>query len=818
MINHSTVCAGTGAKIFKVLGTLFLIGVISVAIYMCIFVMYVKNNLMDEVDVSYEDFFVSLSSVIYYNDPETGKPKELVTIESGETRKWIDYEDIPIDFEHAFVSIEDERFYKHNGVDWYRTAGAFVNMFLNMKNTFGGSTITQQLVKNVTEYNENTVRRKLVEIFRAMEFERKYDKWQIIQWYLNEIYFGHGQYGIVAASEYYFGKDVSELSLAEITSIVGITNNPSMYSPYLDKEENKERQELILGKMLELEYIDKATYDAAKAEELHFVPDHSSSDGSMSDGTHYSYFADAVIEDVIAGLMESKNVSYDVAERLLLTGGYKIYSTMNPDIQADIDAVYTDLSKAPSSKNSKKLQSAIVVVDPFTGNIVGMSGGLGQKEGDRVLNRATQTQRPPGSSFKPIATYGPAVEYGLITPGTLFEDTDSVKLTGTDWMPMNDDRKYNDIVDLRTAINKSLNTVAAQVMDMLTPQKSYEFLTQKLGITSLLEYRDGKSDIDYAPLALGQLTDGITVREMASAYTIFVNGGTWTEGRTYTAIYDSNDQLVYENIPETTQAVSEKTAYWITNMLSNAVSYGTGTTARLSDMPTAGKTGTSTNNQDRWFCGYTPYYVAAVWSGYDIPSRLSVTGSSNPSAKLFNLVMTRIHEDLEYKSFTKPEDTYLKPVEGVKAVDYIIRCVDAFGNIIYEEPHSGVIEKVYTLEAPEVENYIPVAITKDFQLLEDPTKNIVVFLYNSVITDVNYTIRCEDLAGNVIHERVETGLFGQTVTVLPPALMGYEPIETSQSVILGEKTVVTFSYKTTAPIFPIDPLPNPDGDGGGMQE
>ena len=684
-------------SILKAVGTVFLVCFLALAIYGCIFVLYVKNVLLTEVDVSYEDMKMNLSSVVYYQDQETGEYVEYVTLESTENRTYIAYENIPTYFEHAVVAVEDKDFYKHHGVDWSRTVSAFFNMFLGMKNTYGGSTITQQLIKNVTGYDDDTVRRKITEIFRALEFEDEYDKWQIIEWYLNEVYFGHGQYGIVAASEYYFGKSVDELSLAEIACIVGITNNPSLYSPYSYPENNKKRQEIILDLMLEQGYINQEEHDEAVSQELVFVEDHSSGKDSISEETHYDYFVDALIEDVINDLMEIKSCSYDTAEHLLLTGGYKIYATVDPEIQSKIESVYSDLSKVPQSYNSKQLQSAVVVCDPYTGNIVGLCGGVGEKEGDRVLNRATQTLRPPGSSLKPLAVYAPAMEEGLITPNTKFEDAEDIKLKGTSWFPHNDDYSYSGVVTINTAICKSLNTVAAQVMDLLTPQKSYEFLTEKVGFKNLLEYRDGKSDIDYAPLALGQLTDGITVREMASAYTMFVNGGVWTESRTYTAIYDSDGELVYENVPETTQAISEAVAYWMTTMLSNATAYGTGTTARLSNMPTAGKTGTSSNSQDRWYCGYTPYYTCAVWSGYDTPSRLNVSG--NPSAKLFNSVMTLIHEDLEYKNFTKPDDTHLDPVAGVSESEYTIRCIDVLGNVLKEEKVSGVSGKTYTVEA-----------------------------------------------------------------------------------------------------------------------
>lgn len=806
-------------RVLHVIGTIFLICFLAAVIYGCIFILYVKTELMSEVGVSMDDLNMKLSSTVYYQDSETGEYLEYVTLESSEKRTWIDYENIPKYFEHAVVAIEDKRFYKHHGVDWFRTTTAFFNMFLGMKNTYGGSTITQQLIKNVTGYNDDTVRRKILEIFRAIEFEQKYDKWQIIEWYLNAVYFGHGQNGIVSAAEYYFGKTVDQLSLAEIACIVGITNNPSLYSPYSYPENNKNRQELILGEMLDQGYISQEEHNAAVAEELHFVESHSSGNDSMTAETHYDYFVDALIEDVIADLMEVKNLSYDMAETLLLTGGYKIYATVDKDIQTKIDDIYSDSSKVPQSRNSKLLQSAVVVIDPFTGNIVGLRGGVGVKEGDRVLNRATGTLRPPGSSLKPLAVYAPAMEAGLITPNTKFEDSADVKLNGTSWLPKNDDRQYHGVLTINEAVCQSINTIAAQVMDLLTPQKSYEFLTEKIGFKNLLEYRDGASDIDYAPLALGQLTDGITVREMASGYTMFVNGGVWTESRTYTAIYDSDDNLVYENKPETTQAISEKTAYWMTYMLQNATSYGTGTTARLRNMPTAGKTGTSSNTQDRWYCGYTPYYVAAVWSGYDTPSTLAVSG--NPSAKLFNLVMTAIHEDLPRKDFNKPSDTSLPSVPGVSSVDYTVVGVDLFGKVLYTESFEGVVGKTYEVEVPSVDGYKTVETSKSITLTDNPENNVVTFLFFTEGQDPNnpqiaYTIRCVDESGNVIQTSTGYGTPNSPCTVTAPSIAGYE-LTSSPSIVINltttpENNVATFSYKKSAvDPPPVDPdTPDPD--------
>ncbi len=722
--------------ILKIIGTILLIGITTAIIFACIFTVYLKSNLTTELDISLDDFSVDLTTVLYNEDPATGEYVELVSLQTLENRIWLEQDEIPLDVQEAVIAIEDQRFYKHSGVDWFRTSGAFFNMFLSMRDTFGGSTITQQLIKNLTDDKEATVQRKVLEIFRALELEKQYDKDEIIQWYLNIVYFGHGQYGIGAAAKYYFDKEASELTVAEIASIVGITNNPSIYSPYVNPEKNKERQETILLEMYRQNYLTKDEYEAAVAQELQF--DRGELEASTT--TQYSYFVDAVIEDVIADFMEIHDCSYDIAEQLLLTGGYKIYTTIDTNIQEKVDSVYEDLSQIPKTSGSRQqLQSAIVITDPYTGDIVALSGGVGEKAGNRVLNRATGTHRPPGSSIKPIAVYAPAMENGLISPETNFEDSAEVRLKGTSWMPKNDSHTYSGIITIRDAIRRSVNTVAAQVLDRLTPQKSYDFMTQKLGVTSLLEYKDGKSDIDYAPLSMGQLTYGITVREMAAAYTIFPNGGVCTGARTYSHIYDSDGELLFENKASNTRAVSEAVAYWMTNMLQGAVSGGTGTGARLPNMPAAGKTGTTSDNCDRWFCGFTPYYVAAVWTGYDLPEKIRVSG--NPASNLFKKVMTLVHEDLEYKNFQKPENSYIKPVHNdIEQAGYIVRGVTESGEVLYEHSENWIAGREVTVTADTVEGYeligestvkVIVAGTEGAEGAEGGT-TVVTFIYRSL--------------------------------------------------------------------------------------
>ena len=384
--------AGT---ILRVIGTIFLILLVTGLLFLCIFAYYVKNCLSTDLDVQLSDFTVSLSSSILYEDAD-GNWQNLTNLSSTENRVWVDYADIPKDMEHAAVAIEDKRFYKHKGVDWYRTTGAFINMFLSMKNDFGGSTITQQLIKNLTKQDDITVQRKLLEIFQALEFEKSYDKEEIMEWYLNIVYFGEGCNGVYTAAETYFGKEPKDLTLAECASIVGITNNPSKYDPFISRENNKTRQETILKQMYEQGWINKEQYDEAVAQELVFVR----SESDERTQTIYSYYAEAVINDVLNDLVEQKGVSRDTARTLLYSGGYQVYSCYDASIQQAIDDVYTNLDNMPQrpSASGQQFESAIVIMDPYTGEIKGLSGGTGEKTINFGTNRATQSKRPPGSS------------------------------------------------------------------------------------------------------------------------------------------------------------------------------------------------------------------------------------------------------------------------------------------------------------------------------------------------------------------------------------------------------------------------------------
>ena len=641
----------------KVFGTILLVCFLTALIFTCLFALYFKNDLSQQVDFSIEGFSLDQTSVIYYEDPKTGQDVVLQKLYGGANRTWVQYEDLPKNLIHACIAIEDKRFIDHQGVDWLTTMKACVGMFFG-NGSAGGSTITQQLIKNITGNKEITVRRKLVEIFTALEFEKDHTKEEIMELYLNIIALGENCSGVQSASQVYFGKNVEELDLAECASLIGITNNPSIYDPYINPEKNKERQEIILYQMLDQGYINQQQYDAAVAEELVFrnTSGERNTDGSEE---YYSYFEDQVIRDVVSDLCEKTGYEYDIVYKMIMTGGYSIYSTYDPDVQAAVDKVYQDLSNIPNTASSQQLQSAIVVCDNKTGDVIAMAGGVGEKEGSLTWNRATQSYLSPGSTIKPVSIYAPALELGLISPASVYDDT-PYSFTDDSYWPKNSDSTYRGLVTINEAMCQSLNTVPVKLAAEMTPEYCYTFAKDKMGLSTLVsDYVTASgavlSDANLAPMAMGGLTNGVTVRAMTAAYATFANEGVYREARTYTKVVDASGQVVLDNTQSSHVAMKDMTAWYINDMLENTVAYGTGTAAQLSGMTVAGKTGTTTSDFDRWFAGYTPYYTAVVWCGYDDPEEVVLTDSTtNPAIVLWKQVMEPVHDGLADKPFARP--------------------------------------------------------------------------------------------------------------------------------------------------------------------
>ena len=657
------------ATIGKVVGMLLLVGITTCAFLACFAAVYIQQVIMPQTDLNLGDFIVdmSLSSTMYYTD-SSGTLQELRTIYGSDgNRVWVEYEDIPENLINATIAIEDHRFRQHHGVDWIRTAKGVLLMFTG-GDIQGGSTITQQLIKNLTTDKEVTVQRKILEIFRALEFEKKYSKDQILEAYLNYIYLGERCNGVYTAAYTYFGKDVSQLSLAECASLISITNNPSLYNPYVNRENNTKRANLVISRMLELEMISQAEYDQAKAEldaDLNFVR----GEDEERDETAYTWYEDQVIDDVVADLMEKYDYSETTALNMIYYGGLTIETCLDMDIQNIVDSVYENMDNLPYiSSSGQQLQSAIVIVDP-DGNIVALSGGMGEKEGSRIWSRATDSKRAPGSAFKPLSVYAPAIDMGLITPGTVFDDS-PYQLEGGSPYPSNSYGSYLGRMTVRDAVKISSNTVAIKTLAMLTPQASFDFLTTKLGFTNsddglVYQKQVGDrtlTDVALAPLSMGGLTNGVSVREMATAYSVFPRGGTYLESRTYYRVLDSKGNVLLDTnedrVPVT--AVKDTTAWYINSMLEDVVStqrvsgnIATGYEAVLDNMTVAGKTGSTNSNRDRWFVGYTPYYTAAVWCGYDQQER--ITSKGNPAAQMWTKVMSQVHAGLENKDFPQPD-------------------------------------------------------------------------------------------------------------------------------------------------------------------
>ena len=660
--NEAAKKSGAGhvfAVIGKVIGTAFLTAFLAFLIFACLFAVYVKNDLSQQAEWAADSFSLDQTSVIYYENPETGKYEVLQTLYGGSNSTWVEYDDIPKNLIHACIAIEDKRFEKHQGVDWVTTLRACFKMFLG-KSEAGGSTITQQLIKNLTGEKEVTVRRKLVEIYRALEFEKTHTKKDIMEWYLNIIPLGENCKGVQSASRVYFGKDVKDLSLAECASLIGITNNPSRYDPYISEantRENKERQEVILAQMLKQGYINQEQYDEAVAEELVFT--NSSRDNSDASDDYYSWFEDQVIRDVVSDLCDKTGYEYDIVYKMVMTGGYQIYSTVNPEVQAAVDAVYEDLQSLPATASSQQLQSGIVIVDNTTGDVVALAGGVGRKQGSLVWNCATQSLLSPGSIIKPVAVYAPAIELGLITPATVMDDTPYSFTDSATW-PKNLDSTYRGLVSVEEAVAQSINTVPVKLVAQMTPEYSYSFAKDKMGLSTLVSsYQSNTgeelSDVNLWALALGSLTRGVTVRSMTAAYASFVNEGVWREARTYTVVKDANGQIILDNTQDSHVAMKDMTAWYITDMLETTVQTGTGTAAQLENMTVAGKTGTTSRDFDRWFAGYTPYYTGVVWCGYNDPEEIVLTDSeTNPAIVMWKKVMEQVHQNLKNKAFKQP--------------------------------------------------------------------------------------------------------------------------------------------------------------------
>lgn len=672
------VAVGIVGRIILVLFTLVLIGVLTAGIFAYIFMQYINTSVAPNLAVSMEDYELDLSSFIYYQDKETEEWVEYQTIHGQENRILVTYDQIPDAMWQAAVAIEDHRFFQHHGVDWYRTLGA-VKTFMTGGDTYGASTLTQQVLRNITEDKEVTVNRKIREIFRALQFEQNNTKEQILTRYLNTIYLGKGCYGVQTAAQYYFGKDVWDLSVAECASIIAITNNPELYGPmstititrsngttWTPREFNKYRQEIILDRMSGGEkgdvvnpktgvpYLTKEEAERIKKEPLNFTDGSIEADELVAQANAgagkssiNNWFVEQVIWDVSRDLAAKYDISDGAARDIMYSSGYQIYTTMDPRIQEIAEAVYADRSNLDiTSAKGQTIQSGITIMDPYTGDIKAIVGALDPKESNLVSNYATM-KKQVGSSMKPLTAYAPALDAGTITPATTF-DNYPVRLEGGSPWPKNSPNTYTGWTSVQEGIRASINTIAVQALESVGTVAAYAFATENLGLDL------HPNDMALSPLGMGGLTYGLSTVEVAAAYSCFVNNGIYNKPRTYTQVVDSKGNVILENEPESHVAMKETTAYLITSMLQRAVTSGTGSKANFGGMSIAGKTGTTNTSCDRYFAGFTPYYCAAVWTGFQYAERIP-SKYGNTAIPLWRKVMEEIHKDLENKPFEKAE-------------------------------------------------------------------------------------------------------------------------------------------------------------------
>ncbi len=689
-------------------------------------------------------------SIIY--DSEGNVIETLVA--SGGNRIYVTIDQIPLHLQHAFVAIEDERFYEHNGIDLIGIARAGVTGIANGGFSQGASTITQQLLKNnvftnwVNEQNfSQKLKRKIQEQYLAVELEKKVSKDWILENYLNSINLGQNTLGVQAAAQRYFDKDVSELTLSESAVIAAITQNPSANNPIKYPEKNQKRMQKVLRNMLEQEYISQEEYDEAIADDVYTRIQDVNNTITSSNSTS-SYFVDALLQQVVEDLIELKGYTETQAYRAVYSGGLKIYSTqdtriqticetelaaeknythhkvyinwyikyqnpegevaarteqhvlaylkkfhgenstLNFDTQAQADqaiAAYKNyllteyggsfVEGSESVLYVPQPQASITIIDQYTGQVVALVGGRGEKTGSLTLNRATGTYRQPGSTFKILSTYAPALDSGKYTLASVQDDAPYDKTDGT---PLrNHDDTFKGFTSYREGIIHSMNILAVKALEEITPSVGYDYLLN-FGFTSL-----SNQDIVQV-LCLGGITNGVSNLELTAAFATIANGGTYIEPTFYTKILDNNGNVLIEKEPERHTVIKETTAWLLTSAMQDVMTEGTGVNSNFPGMATAGKTGTTTSNRDAWNSGYTPYYTCSIWGGYDDNSTMEDYGYVR---RFWADIMWQIHRDLPYKDFVMPYGITSATVcseSGLLAIDGVCEH-DPRGNTIKTE-------------------------------------------------------------------------------------------------------------------------------------
>lgn len=614
---------------------------------------YVDKKIDKEMDLGLIRTGSSSITKIYYFDYENrsvraGEAREL---DGGEIflqrSEWCSFYSMPDSLANAFLAVEDHRFYDHKGVDWLRTGKAALNYIFKFdKSGYGGSTITQQLIKNLTGDNSTTPRRKTQEVFRALNLEKKLGKNEILELYLNVVYLSENCYGVGSAAKLYFGKEVSELTIAECASLASIVKNPYKYDPYRFPENNLERRRVVLSQMLKYGMITKEEYEQSYNENLSINED---IEKERSNGI-YSWYTEALLDDVSTDLANEYGISKKAANMMIMKGGLNIYSTIDPKIQKCAEQIYENYSAyIYPQENGKYPSSACVILDPQTSDVLAIVGDIGKKKANLIFNHATSAKRSPGSAIKPLSVYAPAIDSGCVTYSTVFDDTPYNFSNGTPW-PKNSPNVYRGLITVNYAVVHSVNTTSVKLLDKLGIDYSYGFLTEKFRLSL------NKKDKAEAPLALGQLTCGESVLNMTNAYCAFANGGYMNTPKTYLYVTDNYGNVILSKENKKERVISGAAACVVTQMLKNVVKEGTAKGMKISEMvDVAGKTGTTSDSFDKWFIGYTPYYVCGVWCGFDTPEPLRY--STNPSCRFFDEIMSLAHSDIEeYKEFSVSPD------------------------------------------------------------------------------------------------------------------------------------------------------------------
>ncbi len=568
-------------------------------------------------------------------------PAPNATLAPPEKRIFVPLSEMPAHLKNAFVAIEDKRFYRHHGVDPMRTARAVMG-YLGGNATCGGSTITQQLVKNLTGHDEATPDRKLREIFQALDLERHADKNTVLECYLNVINLAEGCHGVGAAAERYYSKSPSELTLPECATLAAITQNPARYNPIAHPEAARRRRDVILREMQKQGYITASELDFALNAPLGLHPGSvvktSASDKEDQNGGVCSWYADLVVADVIRDLCDRLGYTRRAASELVYTGGLSIETAMDTHLQAIVEAYYADLSHFPEGPDGRP-QSAFILIDPHTGDILAVAGAVGEKTANRLQSYATDTERPAGSCIKPLSLYAPAIEKGLITWATVMDDEPLCERDGIPW-PRNADGLYRGRVTVGESLAESINTVAVRLLQMVGEDTALSYLCDNFALGGIRRPTDGQvGDRTVSSLALGQQTRGVTLRDLTAAYTAFPSG-ICRPAVSYHRVLDREGHVLLENPGEQgKKALSADTAALMTRLLETVPGHGTAakyiTIDEILGVAVAGKTGTTQNNCDRRYIGMTPRLTGGVWMGYDYPAELrGIAG--NPCVRIWD--------------------------------------------------------------------------------------------------------------------------------------------------------------------------------------